>query len=435
LAKEKLTVQEQELIKQETGAYVVVMGYLKRERGQVAPSVFNKIIVELGYDKVKKNDLIAVAQKIEKNDVLASLYKKSYLGEITIDDIPHAYEEESEVKEENIFSYVTNYLMDKEDNTAKLREYRKLQKDGTLMALLMKDLKKHLVEELKGLPRAKYLTSAPYTPETGDKTLILALSDWHVGFISHDMHTGDYNFERLQTSIQEIVSYTIRTVQERDIKEVHVLFLGDLVENFAMRSTQSFDLEFTFAEQIAKGQQLLIDVLLTLSKFVPVTFSMVAGNHDRFETDKKTAIFNNSVAYTVLENLIMLQEKMGQLPNVTITDNRKDVYRFDVDIAGQGIAGAHGDHLAKSSEKIPAFMTHGRKVDILFTGHLHNFRIAQESFTRLHLQVGSTIGENSYSRQGNYPTTTPSQQIVILTEGSKIPELIPLWLGTDGKLL
>lgn len=435
MAKEKLTKHEQASIKEETGAYVVVMGYLKRERGQVAPSVFNKIIVELGYDKVKKQDLIKVAEKIEKNEVLSGLYKKAYLGEITVDDIPHAYDEESEVKEENIFSYVTNYLMDKEDNSAKLREYRKLQKDGTLMALLMKDLKKHLVEELKGLPRAKYLTTAPYTPVKGDKTLILALSDWHVGFISHDMHTGDYNFERLRTSMQEIISYTIRTVQERDIKEVHVLFLGDLVENFSMRSTQSFDLEFTFAEQISKGQQLLIDVLLTLSKFVPVTFSMVAGNHDRFESDKKTAIFNNSVAYTVLDNLIMLQEKLGQLPNVTITDNRKDVYQFELDIAGQGIAGAHGDHLSKSNEKIPAFMTHGRQVDILFTGHLHSFKTIQESYTRLHIQVGATIGENPYSRQGNYPTTTPSQQIVILTEGSKIPELIPLWLGTDGKLL
>jgi len=435
LAREKFTAQEKELLKQESGAYAVVMGYLMRERGKVAPAVFNKIIVKLGYGKLKNDELLAAANSIEHKPVMHSLYVKACNGYITLDDIPHAYDESEAIKEEDVFSYVTNYLMDKEDNATRLRELRKLQKDGTIMALLMKGLKKHMVEELKGLPRAKYLKTEPLKPQVGDKTLILALSDWHVGFISHDMHTGDYNFERLRTSIQEIITYTLRTVQERDIKEVHVLFLGDLVENFSMRSTQSFDLEFTFAEQIAKGQQLLIDVLLTLSKFVPVTFSMVAGNHDRYESDKKVAIYNNSVAYTVLENLIMLQEKLGQLPNVTITDNRKDVYRFDLDIAGQGIVGAHGDHLAKSTEKIPAFMTHGREVDILFTGHLHSFKTIQESFTRLHLQVGSTIGENSYSRQGNYPTTTPSQQIVILTEGTKIPELIPLWLGHDGKLL
>ncbi|UXQ89001.1 metallophosphatase [Bacillus phage Thurquoise] len=435
MAKEKLTVQEQEVIKQETGAYVVVMGYLKRERGQVAPSVFNKIITELGYDKVKKQDLIEVAEKIENNEVLSSLYKKAYLGQITVDDIPHAYDEETEVKEENIFSYVTNYLMDKEDNSAKMREYRKMQKDGTLMALLMKDLKKHLVEELKGLPRAKYLTTEPYTPKKGDKHLILAFSDWHIGFVSFDMHTGNHNFERLNMSIQEIVAYTRNIVQERNIKHVHVLFLGDLVENFSMRATQSFDLEFTFADQIAKGTRLFVDILNNLSKFVPVTFSMVAGNHDRFESDKKTAIFNNSVAYTVLDTLIMLKEELGQLPNVGIVDNRKDVYRFDVDVAGQHIVGVHGDHLPKGSEKIPAYMKKGEQVDILFSGHLHSLWINQESYTRLHIQVSSPLGENSYSRQGNYPTTTPSQQIVILTEGSKIPELIPLWLGEDGKLL
>lgn len=435
LANERLTAQEKELLKQESGAYAVVMGYLMRERGKIAPAVFNKIIVKLGYAKVKNDELMSFANTVENDLEVKNLYLKAWNGHVNLDDIPHAFNEDKSIKEEDVFSYVTNYIMDKEDNATRLRELRKLQKDGTIMALLMKGLKKHLVEELKGLPRAKYLTTEPTKPQVGDKTLILALSDWHVGFISHDMHTGDHNFERLKTSIQEIVSYTLRTVQERDIKEVHVLFLGDLVENFSMRSTQSFDLEFTFAEQIAKGQQLLIDVLITLSKFVPVTFSMVAGNHDRFESDKKTAIFNNSVAYTVLENLIMLQEKLGQLPNVTITDNRKDVYRFDLEIAGQCIAGAHGDHLSKSNEKIPAFMTHGRQVDILFTGHLHSFKTIQESFTRLHMQVGSPIGENSYSRQGNYPTTTPSQEIVILTEGTKIPELIPLWLGHDGKLL
>ncbi|ALA07733.1 putative calcineurin-like phosphoesterase [Bacillus phage PBC6] len=406
-----------------------------RERGKIAPAVFNKIIVKLGYSKLKNEQLLAEANKMENDIDTKNLYLKAWHGYVTLDEIPHAYNEDESIKEENVFSYVTNYLMDKEDNATRLRELRKLQKDGTIMALLMKDLKKHLVEELKGLPRMKYLKTEPTKPQVGDKTLILALSDWHVGFVSHDMHTGDHNFERLKTSIQEIVSYTLRTVQERDIKEVHVLFLGDLVENFSMRSTQSFDLEFTFAQQISKGLGLLLDVLIHLSKFVPVTFSMVAGNHDRFESDKKTAIFNNSVAYHVLDTLIMTQEKLGQIPNVTITDNRKDVYRFDLDIAGQCIAGAHGDHLSKSNEKIPAFMTHGRQVDILFTGHLHSFKTIQESFTRLHMQVGSPIGENSYSRQGNYPTTTPSQEIVILTEGTKIPELIPLWLGHDGKLL
>ena len=422
-----LSPEERDILSTREGAFAVIMGYLKAERGKIAPSVFNKLINNLGYEKVSKADLLNMAELVAESGILRKLYMKGFNRELRLDDIPSPAEE-SVLQETDLFQQVTSYLIANEDNNARLRELRKLQREGVYMKILMDNLKKHLTEELKGMPKAKYLqTTAPAAPQPGDRSLILLLADWHVGALVYNEATGGYNFQKLQGQMQDITVKTLDIIRKLDVKNVYVFHLGDAIENIAMRNiNQAFDAEFPATEQIAKAGRLMVDMLISISKEVHVTFGIVAGNHDRFESNKNDKVYNDNSAYIMLDQLFLLQEVFGQLPNVTLIDNRKDTYDFIITVAGKNIKCVHGDHEKKNdSRKIPKHVKE-IVIDYLFMGHVHSTSIVQEDYARFQVYTGTPMGANSYSKENNFPTTAASQMIVILEEGSDTPMFIPL---------
>lgn len=427
MSNNRLTQEELEQLRTQEGAFAVIMGYLKAERGKIAPSVFNKLAKKLNYPVQKKDDLIELATEIEKDEVLKSLYNKGYDRVIKLDDIPDYLEEESTLTEENVFAQVTNFLIDNEDNNARLRELRKLQREGVYMNHLMKGLRKHLVEELKGMPRAKYIRTEVPKPRKGDKSLILLLSDTHIGALVYNEETGGYNFEKLLKMTGDIINQTIEVVQSLDIKHVYLFHVGDIIEHINMRNVnQAFDSEFPATEQTSKATRYIVDILMSLSKHVHVTFGMVSGNHDRFDGNKADKIYNDNVTYIILDTLFMLQDTFGQLPNVTLIDNREDTSEFLIKVAGKNIKVKHGDHEKKKDDvKIPKHIKE-EPIDYYILGHIHTTRIVQEDYHRFHIYVGSPMGSNNYSKELNLPTTSPSQMLMVLTEGSKSPMFIPL---------
>ena len=427
---ERLTTEERATLGTQDGAYAVVMGYLKAERGKIAPSVFNKIVEGLGYPKAKKVDLVNIAQAMETDEVLLSLYDKAFAREIRIEDVPNYIEEVGTVTEDDIFAQVTSFLIKNEDNNGRIRELRKLQREGVYMKQLMENLKVHLTNELQGMPKAKYMqTTLQAKPQKGDRSLILLVSDWHIGALVFNERTGGYNFIKLTGQVQSLIEQTLGWVESLNIKNVYVFHVGDTIEHISMRNVnQAFEAEFPATHQIAKANRLIVDMLITLSKHVHVTFGMVAGNHDRFEGNKSDKVYNDNATYIILDTLFLLQETFGQLPNITLIDNREDTYEFTIKVAGKTIKVQHGDHeQKKSDQKIPKHIK-TEPIDYLIMGHVHTTRIIQEDYARFHLYVGSTMGANNYSKENNFPTTAASQMILVLTEGSDTPMFMPVML-------
>ncbi|ASR78258.1 exonuclease [Bacillus phage PPIsBest] len=412
----------------------VLMGYSKRERGVIDRTLVNKLLTGLGRDKVTKEDLQYCIDDINNSESLAAIYMAATNGDLTVDNI-EPIGNEIKVVEENVFSLVTPHIMEKQKQTEFLREYKKVQREGTALKILMDDLKKEIVAEIKDLPAPKYLAEPKNVKiaENG-KALILAFSDWHVGLETFHSRTGDYNFERLQNSINSVVGWAKQQMDTRVFDEIHVLFLGDIIENQVMRNTQSFDLEFHMAAQISKSIRLFVEMLNDLSANHTVHFSMITGNHSRFFQNKNDNLANNNVEYIILDTLIMIQEELNQMPNVVITDNRNKNDIFDIEVVGHRVVGTHGDKMPKAKEKIPVFMKNGKTIKILFSGHLHYLDITQESFGRMHYQVSSPVGENDYSSSLNLPATMPSQSAVVLYRGKETYESITLMFGENGEL-
>ncbi|MEB9014028.1 hypothetical protein P4H82_28055 [Bacillus cereus] len=421
------------------GTSAVIMGYLKRERGHVPLSVFNKLFKEVGYESVTLKDLQEIANHVNDADTLTMLYELAVKGEITLDNIPglKVDEEESEPKltEKDVFPMVTPYITEKENNMANLREFRKMQRDGTAMKLLFESLKKELIEELKDLPKAKYITTERKPPQQGDKSLILCFSDWHVGMYVINETTGGYNFDMLTSYADNIVEETLRLVKEQDIKHLYVYNLGDITEHINMRNVnQAFDAEMHLSQQIATATRLTVDILSKLSKHLHVTYTQIAGNHDRMQTSKNDVISGDSTAYILLSTLIMLQEDLGQLPNVTVVDNRESMYAHTQEIAGLTVKAVHGDKEKKGLHNIIGKHVKTKLIDLIIMGHFHSTLIQQEDYARYKVVVGSPQGENDFSKDNNMSSSFGSQMIIILEEGRKSPVFYPIMLK-EGEII
>ncbi|AIW03263.1 phosphoesterase [Bacillus phage Mater] len=435
MSKAKLTELQLELLGTEEGAAAAVMGYLKAERGKVAPSVFNKLFTELGYPKYNKDDLIKISDMLENDSDVAVLFDKAFEREIKLENIPNAVGDDTSLAEEDVFAKVTSFLIANEDNNARLRELRKLQRDGVYMNILMKNLKQFLVDELQGMPRAKYLQTPKPAPQKGDRNLIILLSDWHVGALVFNKDTGGYDFKKLTGQMQSILEQVMAMIDDLNIKNVYMFHVGDLIEHISMRNVnQAFESEFPATHQIAKANRLVIDMLLTLSKHVHVTFGMVTGNHDRFDGNKADKVYNDNATYIVLDILFLLQDTFGQLPNVTLIDNREDTYEFTVKVAGKNIKVKHGDSEKKKDDVKITKHIKEEPIDYLILGHIHTNRIIQEDYARFHIYVSSPMGGNNYAKELNFPTTQGSQMAMVLTEGSDTPYFIPMMFNKEGKV-
>lgn len=434
---DKLTAKEKEWLNTDIGVYAVIMGYLKAERGKIAPSVFNKLSQELGLKKQKLGGLQWIAEQIHTDKDLESLYNKSFDREIKLDDLknPDPELEDCELNEKQVFDNVTNFIVDNELHKANLRELRKIQREGAYMNILIDGLKKHIVEELKGMPRSKYIKTEVPKPVKGDKSLILCVSDWHIGALVHNEDTGGYDFHKLIGSMQSLTKQVSQIVSDFDIKHVYMFHIGDTIEHISMRNVnQAFDAEFNTSEQIAKAERLIIDMLAVLSKSAHVTFGMVAGNHDRFNGNKNDKVYNDNATYIILDHLFMVQEEFGALPNVTLIDNRADTYEFTIRIAGKNFKVKHGDHEKKNDDrKIPKHIK-TEVIDYYIMGHIHTARIVQEDYSRFQVYVSSPMGANDFSKDLNLPTTQGSQLIMVMTEGSDTPMFMPVMFNKEGNI-
>jgi len=433
MSKERLNKEELELLGTESGAYAVVLGYLKSVDNKITPSKFNKLIKELGYERVRPADLANFAHSMqEANGVLYSLYTKSFRREIKLDDLPDAIGEDKGLEEKNVFDLLSPQVLMKEKHSMDMKEFRKLQKDGTLMKLMLDDLKKDLAEELKGLPRAKYLKTVVPQPKRGDRSLVLTISDLHIGAsILESEEGGGYNFNILTQSMQDIVDETLKLVEEMEIKHLYFLNLGDITEGFMMRPGQPWEVEMTNSQQIGKAVRLTTEILMQLSKGIHVTYGMVAGNHCQFRAggSKESNVTGDTTTYAVLDILIdTVQGTLGQLPNVTILDNREYILALELEIAGKRIKAVHGDKEGKKGA--PRIVKHIKEkpIDILYAGHLHSTSIQAEDYARFSIIVGSPMHYNDYSKGLNLPLTYGAQMITILEEGLASPMFFPLVL-------
>lgn len=392
--------------------YAVIIGVILNSENKVSLTKVNSLAESAGEERLKNKELQDLYSNIISEDEhLNSLLEQAVNGEIGLKDISKEFESN------DYTPYTPPYIIGKEEQMAKMREFRKIMKDGAYLDSLIRGLKEDLEETFDDFE--PIIAKRPLNIEgTNEKVMILALSDIHIGLNFTDTQTRGYNYNILLDRINQYMNTVKSEAVEKGITDFRIYFVGDLIEHINMRNVnQAYETEFTMSKQIALGTRLLSSIIQEIGTLGNVTFHMIHGNHDRMQGNKNDKVYNDSAAYVTLDMLLYLQEIGGFDDNIYIHNNKDDIYKSFDNIEKNGlkykVGLIHGDTTPKSGHIIP-------KIDVMndtnmvITGHFHHFSMFQESFNRLHVRNSSTIGTNNFSKELNLGATTPSQTRIIL---------------------
>ena len=181
-------------------------------------------------------------------------------------------------------------------------------------------------------------------------------------------------------------------------------------------------------EQLSEATRMFIELIdSVVTTGTKVTVGLVGGNHDRFTSNKKEAIYNDNLAYNVLDIVKLMQETGHWDKNqLDIIDNSHDVYSLELPIYGKTIRLVHGDFLKRGDYKI-ASQIKDHPIDMLLYGHLHSFKVVQEDINQLSIMAGSLQGNNSYSKQLGTPDSRANQLILTFDEFEQVPLIQPVF--------
>lgn len=254
------------------------------------------------------------------------------------------------------------------------------------------------------------------------ETAIMQLSDLHFGQkvdISDNLFDMDIARERLKRYFDK----AIEEIEKRNIINVHIAFVGDLIHSASMITKPDMKLasEYNEVEATGLGFQALAENIDYLVDKYNVSFSGVVGNESRFSNHLPHTHLDseasNSMDYMIY---FLLKERYKNLKNVSFLNEGNKIESV-VNINGKNFALIHGDQVLNHTmlnKSVWSFKgrlseTFG-KIDYVLMGHIHETYISND-FAR----NSSLVGSNSYSIAKGIPFSTPSQNLIIVGEDIK----------------
>lgn len=228
--------------------------------------------------------------------------------------------------------------------------------------------------------------------DTGDRTLVIALSDWQVG-------NGDAGGARSQieqiAAIPDLASDHVKYLNKRygGLEHIVIAGLGDLLEGTCgFYPSQPFLTELDRREQTRVVRRGITDVVRALSALAPkLTVTAVGGNHgENREGFKRVTGFGDNDDVAVFEQVAEIFQENPDTYGHISWRLPTDRLAVSVNCAGRIVAFTHG-HLPRPKGNAAETMwgwwkdqSHGRfypgvaDADILVTGHYHHLNVKQQ---------------------------------------------------------
>lgn len=255
-----------------------------------------------------------------------------------------------------------------------------------------------------------------------DCALVVSLSDWHIG-CKFKTSYNEFSYKIVSNLVTEYLNKIERLIDIYDVENVLLLNLGDTIENLYLRNfSQSFEAEFDFSTQQAKAIELVSWFVKQLCLNHPQThfsYSAVAGNHDRMQSNKKDVIYGDS--FQTILNLFL---KNLPLENFEVIEQDSPV-KGSLSFAGVNIAFEHGDRQNLNDKHILATVSQrdGKVYDALLVGHLHHYQAVENN--GLFVMSGSLKGADTYSESLNLRADR-SQACLLIRKRKITPLMIRL---------
>ena len=230
--------------------------------------------------------------------------------------------------------------------------------------------------------------------EKKTKQAIVCLSDIHYGYSGSNI-LNEYNPEIAENLIvNNYADKLIELFKKENVDKIHVVNLGDLVEGI-LRNQSLFDTQKSLSEQAVQATDIIIKFLIKLSKYVEVTYSGIAGNHDRLNPNAKENISGDSVMYisnTIIEKISKYTDSFRYIP-------LQDEYFGVISMGGKNILAVHGDRTSVLKDSVLAEQSQvlGIELDMIISGHYHKHSIREVGKDKYIAIFGSIKGIDDFS--------------------------------------
>lgn len=435
MAKEKLSnysgkdYTDQELLD-------ALIGQVTREDGyKISISKLNRYLKAFKLPTVKRDELqeeISWLSAVESGGMSLNatsnrflLYAKVKEGEVSLEDLFG-----DSVQSDNFDSYLAHRIPSQVINDLGIKknqkEFKSLLKEGAFVQDTIEQANHNLLADMHDFEFSKVKIPKIDFP-TSHTSMLINAADWHIGnqfSVNEPGLHNSYDYDTFKQRWYEFLNYALKVAQQRHVKKIYLIHLGDIVEGVYMRPNQGFYTEFDFNTQIRIATKEMINSLQILSKAgYEVVTGMIIGNHDRIFT-KKDNLYGDGVTQIILNSLKLVKE-LGQLPNVTILDNSDDIHDLNIEITGKNILFTHGEKIKKAQNNNIANLTGKRKpLDLLIYGHYHDFQVKSGNGGTMEICVPANKGWDTYSK-GLATNASAAGQLLMIFELNQTPEILP----------
>lgn len=357
-------------------------------------------------------------------------YPQSVTGENLFDN----FDSDDEVEEFYFAGSHPEFLRTENKRLARLAEKYKNIKSEAVKAVYSAAFDAFASFELPSIKKPNLKASkSRLVPETA----VAVLSDWQLGKVTPD-YNSDVLAKRIEIYTEKLLEITEIQRLHHPVNNLHVWFLGDIVEGEEIFPGQSFLIDSGLYRQVGVNGPEIISNFLTrmLENFDRVHVSAVIGNHgavggrNRKMYDPETNM--DRLLYRIV-NLIFANE--GRI-SFDIPDGRGERNWYTVDTIGNySTLLIHGDQLPHPSSvnstykcvmgwKDGAIPEH---FDDVFMGHYHQqFKITIGS-TMLRVS-GSPESYNTYAQEKFYSMSRPCQHLMFIHPDNGVTSEYSIWL-------
>lgn len=288
------------------------------------------------------------------------------------------------------------------------REYNKL-----LVSDARADhLTEKLIEAAKIVPLENYSNVFKASNSRSTEEALLICSDWHYGQVSNNIW-NEYNVDICLQRISTLFEKASKALEKHNIKKLHIVLLGDLV-NGAIHTGCRVASEEDTCDQLIHVSEILANFINSISIYVnEVNVYSTYGNHARTIQNKEDSIHSDN-----MEKIIpwWLKQRLRDNNKINIIDS--EYYEFIYfDICGNSVVCTHGD-LDKFKDigvTINSLFSkkYNKTIDYTFSADKHHL----ESFEQFGIEstlVGSLCGTDEYANNKRL-YSNPMQTLCIFT--------------------
>ena len=351
--------------------------------------------------KPRKGEALRTHFKQMRYDDGTIVHNEKMLSGQTIGDMTFPeFEEKTEALKQGLYKQQVKTRDHMNTYRALLREDARVE--------LMKDLIK---ESVKPLPPLDFKKDVCY--DSGDAEAVLLFSDLHIGSVV-DNFFNKFNVEIARRRVKEVVRQTIDYCQRMGVEKLHVVNLGDLIEN-DLHITARLGQEIDAVEQTMVAAEVVANALAELAEAIPeVTYRSCLDNHSRYIMDYKAAKDEES-----LVKLIdwYLAERLKDTDIVFANDNLdRHIGLFTLN-NGDKFVFAHGHEISvNTSVQSYVAATHSF-IKYVALGHWHSTKMKTFLNSKVFVN-GSIKGLDDYSEK--HGLFGEPEQTLLIFEGDSL---------------